>query len=85
MSVDGPQTETSAPIVCSPKMFERATRLLRMSPTMHTRSPFRDPNFSRSVYMSSSPCVGCSWHPSPALITFAFTTCVRKCAAPAEA
>ena len=46
------------------------------------RSPSSEPCFSRSVIISSSACVGCSCAPSPALITFAFTTRVKKCGAP---
>ena len=34
--------------------------------------------------MSRSPCVGCSWAPSPALITLEGMRDARKCAAPAD-
>ena len=65
----GPHTPTSAPSLVSPQMLLRATRLCRMSPQMATLSPSIRLNRSRSVSMSSSPCVGCSCLPSPALIT----------------
>src|SRR5438445_6191324 len=37
---------------------------------------------SRMVKMSSSAWVGCSWAPSPALITLALSTRAKKCGAP---
>ena len=80
----GPHTATFAPIVTSPKMFERATREWSTSPTMQTLSPSRRPKWSRSVRMSSSPCVGCSCAPSPALITFEGMRAPRNDAAPAD-
>ena len=50
-------------------MFERTTRLCSMSPTMATLSPASFPLWRRIVKASSSAWVGCSWAPSPALIT----------------
>ncbi len=41
-------------------MFERATRLCRMSPRIVTFSPSSVPRRSRIVSASSSACVGCS-------------------------
>ncbi len=67
-SVGGPQTRTCIPIFCMAKMFERATRLCRMSPTMATLSPSRFGRRSRIVNRSSRACVGCSCAPSPALM-----------------
>ena len=52
-------------------MFERATRLCAMSPTITTCLPRKSPRRSRSVNMSSSAWVGCSCVPSPALTTLA--------------
>ena len=53
-----------------------------MSPRMVTLSPSILPFFSRIVNVSSSAWVGCSWAPSPALITLAFRKRDRKWAAP---
>ncbi|EUA24099.1 hypothetical protein I553_3666 [Mycobacterium xenopi 4042] len=50
-------------------MLERATLLCRMSPTITMRRPSMPPRRCRMVSASSSACVGCSWVPSPALIT----------------
>ena len=68
-SVGGATSTTSAPRVCSSMTLERATRLCRMSPTITTRRPSMPPSRWRIVSASSSACVGCSWVPSPALIT----------------
>src|ERR1700704_2310409 len=65
-------------------MFERATRLCAMSPTIATRSPSNDNPRSRIVYRSKRACVGCSCHPSPALMTEDFTPRARVSAAPAD-
>src|SRR5512141_1544922 len=65
-------------------MFERATRLCATSPTIATRSPSNDNPRSRIVYRSKRAWVGCSCHPSPALITDDFTPTARASAAPAE-
>ena len=78
----GPQTATSAPMACRPKMLERATREWSTSPTMQTLRPSREPSLSRSVSRSSSACVGCSHVPSPALITLDSIRSARKRAAP---
>src|SRR3981081_3586378 len=63
-------------------MLDLATREWRMSPQMQIRRPFRSPNRSRRVSMSSSPCVGCSCVPSPALMTLDSMRSARNCAAP---
>ena len=68
-SVGGATSTTSAPRVASSMTLERATRLCRMSPTMTTRRPSMSPSRCRMVSASSNACVGCSWVPSPALIT----------------
>src|SRR6185503_5236699 len=65
-------------------MFERATRLCAMSPPIATRSPSNDNPRSRIVYRSKRACVGCSCHPSPALMTEDFTPRARVSAAPAD-
>ena len=64
-------------------MFERATRLNRMSPRIVTFSPAIVPFRSRMVNASSNAWVGCSCEPSPALMTWVFSVRARKCAAPA--
>src|SRR5205085_6110173 len=48
-SVLGPTSVTRAPSLSRPKIFDRATRLNRMSPTIATRSPEMLPRFSRIV------------------------------------
>ncbi len=63
-------------------MFDRATREWSTSPQMHTRSPSKLLKRSRSVSRSSSPCVGCSCVPSPALITLLSIRSARNRAAP---
>src|SRR4029077_6760497 len=65
-------------------MFEPATRLCATSPTIAPLSPSNDNPRSRIVYRSKRPCVGCSCHPSPALITEDFTPRAKASAAPAE-
>ena len=44
-----------------------------MSPTIATIRPSTEPNSSIKVETSSIACVGCSWRPSPALMTGHFT------------
>src|SRR5207248_2560304 len=83
-SVLGRTSVTRAPSLSRPKMFERATRLNKMSPMIATCSPAILPLRSRIVYRSRSACVGCSCAPSPALITLAFSRLARNCGAPAE-
>src|SRR4029078_4109934 len=51
---------------------------------MATRSPLNGNPRSRIVYRSSNACVGCSCHPSPALITELFTPRASVSAAPAD-
>src|SRR5438552_8000610 len=82
-SVGGPQTVTLAPIRVRRKTFDRATRECAMSPAMTTFSPSIRPNRSRIVKASRSACVGCSWAPSPALMTPASRCRARKCGTPA--
>src|SRR5439155_22825447 len=72
------------PIFTSPKLSDRATRECSTSPTIPTRRPSRRPSFSRIVYRSSSPCVGCSCVPSPALSTWASTHRVSWSGEPLE-
>ncbi len=68
-SVEGATTRTRAPSALSRMMFERATREFRMSPQMVTTSRSIRPLLRRMVSASSNACVGCSWEPSPALMT----------------
>ena len=81
-SVGGPHSTTWAPIFVSSQMFERATRLCRMSPTIATLRPFSRPLRWRIVSASSSAWVGCSCAPSPALTTAKRQWRARKCGAP---
>ena len=81
-SVGGPQTITLAPSFSRPWMLLRATRLWAMSPTRPTVSPSTRPLIRRMVKMSSSPCVGCSWAPSPALTTLQCRCWASRCGAP---
>src|SRR6266446_7160505 len=83
MSVEGPPTRTRAPSFERQWMFDRATRLWWMSPTMATVFPSSVPQRSRSVSASSNPWVGCSCAPSPALITLARTARATARGAPA--
>ena len=64
-------------------MLERATRECRMSPQIATVSPSMRPRLRRIVSASSSAWVGCSWAPSPALITEQSTLRASRCTAPA--
>ena len=68
-SVIGATTRTRAPMARSRTMLERATRLCRMSPQIATVRPSIRPLRRRMVSASSSAWVGCSWAPSPALMT----------------
>ena len=81
-SVGGAITRTRAPMVVSRWMLERATRLCLMSPQIATSSPARLPRRRRMVSASSSAWVGCSWLPSPALITAQSTFCDNRFTAP---
>src|SRR6267378_141234 len=83
ISVEGPPTRTVAPSLLKQWMFERATRLCAMSPTMATVLPSSVPQRSRRLSASRSPWVGCSWKPSPALITLARTARATSRGAPA--
>ena len=76
-------TRTRAPSVLSRRMLERATRECRMSPQIATISPSMRPLWRRMVSASSSAWVGCSWLPSPALITEQSTFCASSSTAPA--
>src|SRR5690349_9410935 len=84
ISVSGPQTPTSAPIFRRPQIFDRATRECSTSPTRQTFMPSTLPCLSRIVSRSSSPCVGCSCLPSPALMTLERMRRARNSAAPDE-
>src|SRR5579885_1926041 len=66
-------------------MLERATRLCCRSPRMVTLRFEMVPRRSRIVSASSRPCEGCSWVPSPALITGISRWRATKSAAPEEA
>src|SRR5467141_3403171 len=83
ISVEGPPTRTCAPSFLKQWMLDRATRLCAMSPTMATVLPSSVPQRSRRLSTSSRPCVGCSWAPSPALITLARTARATSRGAPA--
>ena len=63
-------------------MFERATRLCNTSPQIATVRPLTRPLRRRIVSASSSAWVGCSWLPSPALITEQSTFSESSCTAP---
>ena len=80
--VGGAMTRTRAPMVLSRWMLERATRLCRMSPQMATVRPARRPRRRRMVSASRSAWVGCSWLPSPALMTAQLTFSLSSMAAP---
>ena len=67
--VEGATTRTRAPMVLRRRMFERATRECITSPQIATTRPSTRPLLRRMVSASSSAWVGCSWAPSPALIT----------------
>src|SRR2546425_313707 len=82
-SVPGPATRTREPSLDRQWMFERATRLCAMSPTIEITFPSRVPSFSRRVRASSNAWVGCSCAPSPALITLARTARATARGAPA--
>ena len=64
-------------------MFDRATRLWRMSPQIATSRPASFPLCARMVEQSSSACVGCSCAPSPAFTTPARSWRASISAAPA--
>src|ERR1700722_1675205 len=68
-SVEGATTRTRAPSVLSRMMLERATRECMMSPQIAIVSASIAPLLRRMVSASSNAWVGCSWAPSPALIT----------------
>ena len=71
-----------------PVLFFEHKKLYRslrepVPPTMATVRPSSSPLFWRMVSMSRRPWVGCSWRPSPALITDALVHCAMRCGAPA--
>ena len=80
--VRGATTRTRAPITLSRAMFERATRLCSTSPQIATVSPPSSPLRRRIVSASSKAWVGCSWLPSPALMTAQSTFSESSCTAP---
>ena len=82
MSVGGPITMGSAPMILSSGTSEPTTRECAMSPTMPTLRPSMCPSVSRIVNASSSACVGCWCLPSPPLTTWASMCCVRMRGAP---
>ena len=63
-------------------MLLRATRECITSPQIATFAPSSPPRCSRIVSISSSACVGCSFMPSPALTTLAFTCLASSVGAP---
>src|ERR1700730_12348559 len=67
--VEGATTRTRAPSALSRMMLERATLEWAMSPQIATVSAAIGPLLRRMVRASSSAWVGCSWAPSPALMT----------------
>ena len=82
MSVAGPTSRTRFSILPSRMRFERATREWAMSPQIATVSRCSRPLARRIVSASSSACVGCSWRPSPALMTAQFTFSASRLTAP---
>ncbi len=84
ISVGGPTSVTSAPILTSANESDRPTRECSTSPTIATRSPSSRPSRSRIVYRSSSACVGCSCVPSPAFNTLPLTQRVSVSGAPLD-
>ena len=70
------------PSCISPQMFDaRDARVQHVAARCTPAGP-RAPKWSRSVRRSSSPCVGCSCVPSPALITLDSMRSARNRAAP---
>ena len=67
--VEGLTKRNSAPIAPSRYRFDRATRLFAISPQIAIFNPSIRPNRRNIVSASRRACVGCSWRPSPALIT----------------
>ncbi len=65
--VGGAQQVTSVSNFFKANIFDRATRLWAMSPTIATFRPSRVSFFSLMVKRSRRAWVGCSWEPSPAL------------------
>ena len=83
--MEGPASVTFAPSLFRRYMFERATRLKRMSPRIVTLRPLKSgPSFSRIVKASRSAWVGWACAPSPAFITGMSTLSARYFAAPDE-
>ena len=82
--VGGPETVTLAPILVSPMILERATRLWAISPIIATFNPSIRPFRCRIVNISSRACVGCSLIPSPALMMPEETLFARMWGAPVE-
>ena len=78
ISVSGAYMRTSAPNFVRPNRLDLATRECLMSPRIATFSPSIFPNLSRMVHMSRRACVGCSFMPSPALRTLAFTVLASR-------
>ena len=83
-SVTGQTSLNSAPRVPRRWMLDRATRLLAMSPQIAIFKPSIRPIRRRMVKASRRAWVGCSWRPSPALITAASTYWLSNNAAPEQ-
>src|SRR5215472_6034643 len=75
-------TTTRTPTLFKSAMFERATRLCRMSPQIATVRPPSRPRRWRIVSASSKAWVGCSWLSSLALTTAQSTCSETRCIAP---
>ena len=82
--VRGPTRFTVAPIACSKRIFDRATREWIMSPHIAMRRPSSLPFARRIVRASNRACVGCSCDPSPALRTAQETFCDSRFTAPED-
>src|SRR2546422_119120 len=74
---------TVAPSLVKPHIADRATREWSTSPTMATFNPAMRAFRWRTVNRSSSPWVGCSCTPSPALMTAHRTDRLATLGAPA--
>ncbi len=82
--VGGPTTRIFDPTILKALIADRATRLWRTSPMIVTVRPSSVFFRSRIVKRSRRACVGCSWAPSPALITARVRRFARKAGAPAQ-
>ena len=71
ISVGGPTSSTSAPIIAKPWMFERATRECSTSPTIATCRPVQPAERLAHRVEVEQAWVGCWCLPSPAFTTWA--------------